>query len=583
MISMQKKSDNKKMFRNVIMKREFNNNKYSRQSNVYMSFDEEIIADIYEYEYQYHKHNNKNNTNNISKSGYLQKQSRHLKIYRKRWILLENQLLFCFKEIPQNTVEKENNYTEIFNLNNYHIKTVTTNICEFQLVSKKTSETRLFMASSQREMLCWINTIQSAQKQAYNYDLIKIPVKVSHPNISFTVLSFHSPDIKWGYIIQKIIDVINEQCQPTTFDVKSAVIPEDNVTKHYEVSVQHGGRYFCGRYFTCGSATDWERMCRTDITESESNFIQSEGIRMVTRKVHQIQTNNIDCEYMIESDNDPFQCPIFSAMKNCYDFTQRNLSHMEQFTHFHDEYKERSACKYGMQCKAFLRLENGGNKLYDRCHIKLYRHPPRTNRQIRMTENVDKLIVHTAHGQNRSISTQYTGFNDALSALINEVIENGYKSDLFLSNTTDEQYKRNEYTIMQIVDEKMHHPRHKQLGLPLNKSQMLAVVLYTGCDCNYDLCKSHRNGDYKKWKYFDACLYKAISALNEKETGSYKLYTGLSNVKLPVKELKECYFPTYVSTSWIKNVAITFIGDKGMIIEIHEDSRKRLKCCDVSW
>ena len=247
------------------------------------------------------------------------------------------------------------------------------------------------------------------------------------------------------------------------------------------------------------------------------------------------------------------------------------------------EYNEKSACKHGMECEAFIRLESGGNRLDDRCHIKLYPHPPRTDRQIRMTEDVAKVIINTHHEQNRDICAQYIGHNSALGALLSEVIVNGYKNDLFLSNTTEEEYKNDQYTIMKIGDQKMNHPRHKALGSPLTRAQMLALILYTGCGCNYDLCKSHRSGDYEKWKWFDACLYKAIEALNDKETGSYKLYTGLSNVKLPVQKLKRCYFPTYVSTRWVKDVAITFINDGGMIIEIDENSMRQLNCCDVSW
>eukprot|EP01084_Bolivina_argentea_P088187 159236_1 len=286
---------------------------------------------------------------------------------------------------------------------------------------------------------------------------------------------------------------------------------------------------------------------------------------------------------MVDGTHNPLQCPVYFAMKNCYDFTEKNLNHLYECSHFKDEYKSKSICKHGLRCNAFVRLENGGNELNDRCHVQLFRHPPRNDRQIRMTGNTGTFVVNRRAKQNTMVTMQYIGVNHPLTALIKEVINNGYKKDLFVTNTTDEQYMNNEYTIMKIVEDKMDHIRHKQMGSPLTKAQMLALILYTGCDCNYDLCKSQRNGNYNKWKYFDTCLYKAISAIHGREAGCYKIYTGLNNVKLTENNMKECYFPTYVSTSWIKNVSLSFVNDNGVIIEMDKASRNALVCCDVSW
>eukprot|EP01084_Bolivina_argentea_P017223 32173_1 len=120
---------------------------------------------------------------------------------------------------------------------------------------------------------------------------------------------------------------------------------------------------------------------------------------------------------------------------------------------------------------------------------------------------------------------------------------------------------------------------------PLDRGCMLSLILYTGCDCNYDLCASQRNDDYKKWKWFDHCLWNAIQQLGDKETGSYKLFTGLNKVKLDKKEIKKGYFPSYTSTSWIKEVSLRFMNGDGMIIEIDEEyrSNRKIFCCDVSW
>ncbi len=68
---------------------------------------------------------------------------------------------------------------------------------------------------------------------------------------------------------------------------------------------------------------------------------------------------------------------------------------------------------------------------------------------------------------------------------------------------------------MQVVETKMIHPKHEELGSPLKDCPafMLALILYTGGESNYNLCDSQRKGDYQKWKIFDFCLDTAIRYL----------------------------------------------------------------------
>ena len=169
-----------------------------------------------------------------------------------------------------------------------------------------------------------------------------------------------------------------------------------------------------------------------------------------------------------------------------------------------------------------------------------------------------------------------------MNQLITEVINNGYKNNLCLN---EEDEKNDTYSIMHIVKEKMECHRHKLIGSPLNKAEMLALILYTGYEANYDLCKSQREGNYSKWKWFDYCLYHGIEKLSKVEIGKFNVYTGLSSVQLNEKSVDNGYFVTYVSASWIKDVSLQFAAGKGMIIEI--DSKYKtandIKCCDVSW
>ena len=111
------------------------------------------------------------------------------------------------------------------------------------------------------------------------------------------------------------------------------------------------------------------------------------------------------------------------------------------------------------------------------------------------------------------------------------------------------------------------------------------IYTFTGCDCNFDLCKSQRNGDYVKWKWFDYCLYNAIGGLSTREYGYFSVFTGLSGVKLDYKTVRNGFFVTYVSASWNEQIAISFTNGNGMIIEIDKDYKyhQDVYCCNVSW
>ena len=74
--------------------------------------------------------------------------------------------------------------------------------------------------------------------------------------------------------------------------------------------------------------------------------------------------------------------------------------------------------------------------------------------------------------------------------LIQEVIDNGFKHDLCTKCSQNDDCKhdvydkKNKYSILRIVDEKMNHERHKIIGSPLRRDWMLALVLYTGLNLN---------------------------------------------------------------------------------------------------
>ncbi len=119
----------------------------------------------------------------------------------------------------------------------------------------------------------------------------------------------------------------------------------------------------------------------------------------------------------------------------------------------------------------------------------------------------------------------------SLWALLSEVKKNGFGKDLIVGKGAKKQYRKekhfkyldvfqrdslsklNRIPLMATVNEKMGHERPKEMGSPLSRAEMLSLVLYTGCDANYSLCKSQRKGDFDTWRCFDDNLMMAITKL----------------------------------------------------------------------
>ena len=207
----------------------------------------------------------------------------------------------------------------------------------------------------------------------------------------------------------------------------------------------------------------------------------------------------------------------------------------------------------------------------DQCHMKLYRHPPRA-RQLKLAENICTLTVNESTEDNHPLYTptdEYyemihslnTRHEPDLSALIDEVASNGYKYDLCPKCNKYDECKHNvynsEYTILKIVEEKMNCERFKLMkSWNFRRANMLALILYTGWIrnpyfsllanshifilClfgNYLGCKSQRNGNYDKPKWFDLFLFNGIRLLSNKETGAFSVYTGLNGAQMDSKIL----------------------------------------------
>lgn len=94
----------------------------------------------------------------IRREGYLMKQSIHLKAWRKRYIILREHHLFCYKDDSKSLI------TEFLNLSSFKKAQLSQKeINRFELIPKNTKDkTRTFSAASISETEEWLNAINQS-------------------------------------------------------------------------------------------------------------------------------------------------------------------------------------------------------------------------------------------------------------------------------------------------------------------------------------------------------------------------------------------------------------------------------------
>eukprot|EP01084_Bolivina_argentea_P139944 246132_1 len=306
---------------------------------------------------------------------------------------------------------------------------------------------------------------------------------------SFQINTFYADCITIKWCIEDIIFRLEQKHQPKRFML-------DNISP----------TSFTG-------CNEYSVICNNPITEYSKDEILEKGLylNVEIKFEHRIRNQIISCNFMKEKNTEnPMQCPIYKSIKKRHQFDEKQLVHIQNYNHFKTPLEEKPECKQYEHCNAFQRLENGEHKTDDLCHVHMYRHPPR-QRNLQLQQNIHAMVLNkNKRWNNHAIYTpigdpandKYSGKDWELKAFTDEIILNGYKYDLCLICKKDDECKHDECSIFQIVDRKIKHQRHLMMGSPLNKAEMLALILYTGCDCNYDLCAAQRNGNYKKWKWF---------------------------------------------------------------------------------
>eukprot|EP01083_Nonionella_stella_P074909 203357_1 len=183
-------------------------------------------------------------------------------------------------------------------------------------------------------------------------------------------------------------------------------------------------------------------------------------------------------------------------------------------------------------------------------------------------------IQHGHHSKQYQLTTAEKYLNDPMTLLIKEMRRNGFEEDLFIGN------QRKYYGLLDIA--RSHSLTHPSL----RPYQVLSILVYTGCDANYDLCKSQRENNYKKWKMLDKALIEAIHILHKKQSTSYKsLYSGIKGVKIHTTSVNMhsvFVLRTFMSTSVDRDVALEFAKPNGMMIKMGPEYIQNAVYADVS-
>eukprot|EP01084_Bolivina_argentea_P194028 332873_1 len=376
----------------------------------------------------------------IIKQGWLHKKGKHLGDWRKRWVILTREYLYVRKE--QTAVGSAKTLIKLSNISVSSFSGLV-----FQI---KGDDNYLFKAEIESEKMDWINCMVK-----YTNNPIKMPINIEcHRDNTFNnnfeiIVPF---DDNYPYpistLMADIMDYVNKRNAPFTFFITR--IKSDS---------------FIGRDMHFNDY-DWTES-DVNITNYERVIVEQIGIRLeidmeiYTHKISSIINN---CKTMTNHNE---LCPIYARMRYQDIFTEEDLNHLYEYNH------PDTKCKYGDQCYAYKRLEDGGNELKDRAHVMIYTHPLRgvkvRGRQKEIYDDINSFCLNEEWYDNIPLyqmtsddkkEANYEEQDGCLTLLMKEVIDNGYKADLCL---TDEDEKNDTYSLITIVNQKLQCMRHKRM------------------------------------------------------------------------------------------------------------------------
>eukprot|EP01084_Bolivina_argentea_P161716 281497_1 len=316
--------------------------------------------------HQYDYYEILNDSRRIMKEGYLRKKSEYLSIPRKRWIILHGMKLYSFKD-------KDWFYpTETFDLTEYDNIQYSERTKSFKLISTLSGKSRQFIASNIDEMYNWIKFITSIQL-TYTQLYIYSKKKKWHSANKYKLYIKYDPSLSLLQIINYIIKQMENDNEYYPQKLWVCQIRSNSFTAKTFSKMQKRG----------GIDPDW---LNKSITNWDIKDIKTKGLYLIFDNifVHNISNLKISCEHMVKSDtNNALKCPIYYKMIHSNIYNEDNLYHLEEYIHFSNKHFQKPQCKFSQNCVSYKRMEQGKYRFSDICHLKLYFHPPRSNKTIR--------------------------------------------------------------------------------------------------------------------------------------------------------------------------------------------------------
>jgi len=90
-------------------------------------------------------------------------------------------------------------------------------------------------------------------------------------------------------------------------------------------------------------------------------------------------------------------------------------------------------CPDGADCVAFQRLSDRGDRLEDRCHVRMFDHPAR-DRFAKLPEDYTPFVYRSEFRGARKVPERGLSDDEQLARLIEEVERNGYGDDLITAD-----------------------------------------------------------------------------------------------------------------------------------------------------
>eukprot|EP01084_Bolivina_argentea_P111191 198474_1 len=254
---------------------------------------------------------------------------------------------------------------------------------------------------------------QPISKQSITIPITAVCITDSKFNAKFTVATPYATGYTIEMLIDKIIELIKKKNFPDLNDEevswrysshqKKLAFPATSLYKPIYFSFDHAESTSFTGYISSKSPVLVKSITKYDTTQ-----IINKGIKLQFRIARHYETEQkiITCEHMIKHNTrDPIKCPIYKSMlvsNASKSKLAENLDHLNTFAHFTNEYVQKPKCDHFSKCEAYIRYGKGKDELKDKCHLKLYQHPP-LSQNLKLQKDINALILHKNASQNHPL------------------------------------------------------------------------------------------------------------------------------------------------------------------------------------